>query len=408
MRLLVAIEGRFSAHGEDVFHHHLTYERFWKRYLEVFDSVLVAARVERVENVESGLGKATGPNVDFCALPDYHGPWQYARRRAEVRAALRKGIARAEAYLLRVPGTVGTVAWRILPKGTPFGVEVVGDPWLTLAPASVRSAGSPVFRRLARRELKWQCREAAAVLYVTRRALQERYPPKENAYSLGCSDVSLDAEWIRTDLRERLALIAAIPRRLTGDGPPVRLGFIGSFSQAHKLPHVHLEALARCVARGMTLTLDMIGDGTMLEAMRALARRLGVAERVCFRGRLPGGKPIFDALDTFDLFLNATAAEGLPRVVIEAMSRGCPCIASDVGGTSELLEPDHLVPPGNPEALAETVVRVLADPAGMAEAVRRSTQVAHEYTSEELDHRRRMFYQQLRERTESWRARIGG
>ena|GEM_PF-6631123 len=84
---------------------------------------------------------------------------------------------------------------------------------------------------------------------------------------------------------------------------------------------------------------------------------------------------------------------------------GVPCIAGDTGGTSELLEPRHLVSPGDPEALAQTILRVLSDPENMAAAVERNIRVGRDYTGEVLDPWRRRLYQELRERTELYLSR---
>jgi glycosyltransferase involved in cell wall biosynthesis len=405
MRVVVALEAHFLVANGKAHSPHMTYEDFWRRYLEVFDSVLIISRAMKRDRLPDEYQVATGPGVELADLPQFRGSYEFLKKSRRIRRAVRSVLRPDDAIILRVPGTIGDLVWRQITPGVPFGVEVVVDPWDVFAPGGVKSIARPFFRRLFTRNLRRQCHQAVAALYVTQRALQERYPPNKDAYAVGCSDVQLDARSICAHTRERLAAISAIPARLAGDGPPVRLGFIGSFSQAHKLQHVHIEAVARCVARGANVALEMISDGKRLEAMKALARRLGLADRVVFRGRLPGGKPIFDAMDTFDLFLNATAAEGLPRVVIEAMSRGCPCIASDVNGHPELLEPRHLVPPGDPDALARAILRVLRDPKGMTAAVERNIRIAQNYTGEILDARRRQFYQELRERTESWRAR---
>jgi len=91
---------------------------------------------------------------------------------------------------------------------------------------------------------------------------------------------------------------------------------------------------------------------------------------------------------------------------IYAMSRGCPCIASDVAGTGELLEQKYLVPPHDVDALAATISRVLNDAKGMAEAVEHNVRIAHSYTADVLDPRRKALYQALRERTEKYLAEL--
>lgn len=172
----------------------------------------------------------------------------------------------------------------------------------------------------------------------------------------------------------------------------------------HKRVDLHIEAIARCVEQGANVEFEMIGDGSMLKDMKELARRLGVAESVIFRGRIPGGKPILDALDNFDLFIHATATEGLPRVVIEAMARGCPCIGTDVGGIPELIEPDFLVPLFDSSALAAKIMEVLREPKKMADAALRNISHARNYRNDVLTPRRQAFYEALRERTERYLA----
>lgn len=402
MKLVVAISGRFQSFGDEVFSHHLTYERFWKRYLQVFDSVLVITRVKPVKKIPSGWDRATNSDVEFCALPDYQGAYQYLMKMNLIKKNILNALKPCYSFIFRVPDNISTQVWKHLGSGYPYGLEVVGDPWEAFAPGSVNSFIRPYARWSWTRNLKLQCKQASAVSYVTECILQRRYPPNKNAYTTYYSSINLDRNDLCDDVSKRLAAVSTIPERLIGNGPPIRLGYIGTFSQTHKLPHVHIEALAQCVAKGANVTLDMIGDGILLKDMKLLAERLGINNRVNFLGRLPGGKPILDAVDDFDVFLNAAAAEGLPRVVIEAMSRGCPCIASNVAGTPELLEERYIVPPGDAKKLAETILFVLRDPKVMAETVHRNINVARKYCKDMLEPRRHAFYEIVRKQTEEY------
>jgi glycosyltransferase involved in cell wall biosynthesis len=369
--------------------------------------MLVVVRIKDVEKVPPDWNKASGPGVEFCAIPDYNGPWQYLRARRKVADVLEEAIARCDAYILRVPCVIATLAWKNLPKGAPYGVEVVSIPWDGFAPGAVKGFARPVWRRLFHHYLKEQCQQAAAAAYVSGHAIQRLYPPGQAAFTTNYSSVDLDSSYICTNPHERLARIKTIPARLRGDGQPVHLGYIGSSALGNKRPDLHIKAVAHCIAQGANLILEMIGDGPLLADMRTLARQLGIGDRVVFRGRIPGGKPIFDALDTFDLFLNATATEGLPRVVIEAMARGCPCIATDVGGIPELVRPDFLVPLFDPGALARRIIEVLKDPQRMSDAALYSINHARDYCNDVLQPRRQAFYQAVCDRTQDYqRSRL--
>jgi glycosyltransferase involved in cell wall biosynthesis len=101
----------------------------------------------------------------------------------------------------------------------------------------------------------------------------------------------------------------------------------------------------------------------MLPAIRERAAARDVAANVLFHGAV--SEP-WDLLRAADLFVLASEIEGLPLVVLEAMSQGVPVVATDVGGMPEAVIDDvtgFLVPPGDPAALATAITRILSDPA---------------------------------------------
>jgi glycosyltransferase involved in cell wall biosynthesis len=84
------------------------------------------------------------------------------------------------------------------------------------------------------------------------------------------------------------------------------------------------------------------------------------------------------------------------------MARGLPCIGSTVGGITELLEPEELVPPNDVVALEKKIIEVLSDPARMARLSKRNLAIAAGYTESDLRARRLAFYKSLRAGTETW------
>jgi len=404
LRLVIGIEAHLVMVQGQAYSSYLHYDAFWYRYRQVFDEVLLISRATEAAEVPAGYQQVTKNGVGLVALPRYHGPYQYVRYLPKIREIIRQAVRPGDAVLLRVSGNVSTQLWKQLEPDRPYGVEVMSDPWVLFSPGSIKSVGRPLYRRLWTRNMQRQCAGASAVSYNTEYTLQKRYPPNPNAFTNYYSDVYLSTSELCADLSARRKAIESIAQRLRGEGAPIRLGFIGTFSQIHKLPNVHIKALARCVARGANVCLDMIGDGYLLDDMKVLAEKLGVGDRVTFRGRIPAGAPIFQAMDSFDLFLNAAAAEGLPRVVIEALARGCPCIASDVAGTCELLEAAYLVQPHDVEGLANKILFMLDDPARLARAAETNLRRARQYCSDILEPRRQAFYEALRERTEAYPA----
>ena len=372
----------------------------WSRYLNVFDDVLVLARVTRSQEHNIEEHRADGPRVSFQPLPDHTGPWQYLSARRQARIIARHAIDNCDAYLLRVPGIVSQMVWReILHADKPYAVEVVGDPWEALGPGTWPHISRPIFRRIATQQLKRICTGAIAVNYVTSETLQQRYPPSKSAYAVGFSDVSLENASVSAEtIKGRHQRFQELPWRDSKTGSSIRIGFVGSFAQMYKGPDTLIHAAALCHGR-LNFELAMVGAGRCLPEMKALALKLGLADRVEFLGELSSGHSIFEFLDSIDLFVMPSRAEGLPRALVEAMSRGCPCIASTVGGIPELLEASDLVPPNAPEKLAKLILHVAADSDRLLAMSERNLDKAAQFSPQKLNESRRVFLEEVKRRS---------
>jgi glycosyltransferase involved in cell wall biosynthesis len=137
---------------------------------------------------------------------------------------------------------------------------------------------------------------------------------------------------------------------------------------------VLLRALAQARGRVPGLVLDIAGQGPLEPALRAYAKELGLSDAVTFRGFV---SPIQDALERSAAVVVPSLGEGFGMVALEAMERGRPVIASDVGGLPEIVadgETGFVVPAGDAEALADAMVSIAADlprAGAMGEAGRR-------------------------------------
>ena len=137
-----------------------------------------------------------------------------------------------------------------------------------------------------------------------------------------------------------------------------------------KALHVMLAAVARTDA-----TLAILGQGPLESSLKELAGSLGIEERVHFLGFRDDVSSFIAASDVFCL---SSVWEGVPLGAMEAVQLGTSVVATDVGGTSELIEDGvsgRLVPPNDPAALAAALTEVLSSPdtrARYVEAARRS------------------------------------
>src|SRR5947208_11558808 len=124
-----------------------------------------------------------------------------------------------------------------------------------------------------------------------------------------------------------------------------------------------LDAFARVRADGLGATLTILGDGPDREVLAARTHRLGLGDAVRFAGFQPHPYRYFAAADVFVL---SSRYEGLPNVVLDALAAGCPVVAyacSD--GLREVVRDGVnglLVPPGDRDALARALGRLLGAP----------------------------------------------
>ena len=124
---------------------------------------------------------------------------------------------------------------------------------------------------------------------------------------------------------------------------------------------------------------------------RQQAKYYGISNSVFFDGVLPSGDAVFRWLDNIDIYLHPSYKEGLPRALIEAMSRGCPALATNVAGTPELLTDEYLINSGDYKKLSEKIITIHNDSATLIEMATNNFKVTEKYTSSFLDEKRKIF-----------------
>jgi glycosyltransferase involved in cell wall biosynthesis len=353
----------------------------WERYLEFADSLTFCARIEDLGgDSPEGLWDITEDGVDFVPIPSLSGPLLRFTNRRDARSRLEHAIAAADALVVRLPSEIGMLAARLAHRmGKPYAVEVVTCTWDAL-----RHRGGlqgKLYAPVSWLEIRRTVRRAPFVLYVTREFLQRRYPTRGRA--VACSDVELPSPADRV-LQARLAEIRS-------GRSPFDVGTIAVLTVRFKGVQTALEALESVRSSLPGLELQVVGAGDPAP-WRKLAARHGVGDHVSFVGVL-GGDEIPQWLDRVDLYIQPSFQEGLPRALLEAMSRGCPALGSTAGGIPELLPPECLHRPGDAKRLAGLIVRAASDVTWLERQARRNFETAKAYAPERLNPVRREFWQ---------------
>ncbi len=230
---------------------------------------------------------------------------------------------------------------------------------------------------------------ADGVSCVTERYLQQHYfPTNPNAFTSFYSSLALPETFYsgpRSFSQKGTHVIAHIANQVEFNG---RKGQNELLYTIKELRH-----------KGVSVKLKFAGKDyhNGVERLHRLAAELGVEEMVEFVGFLSR-----EELDSFlnyaDLFVMPTKAEGLPRVIIEAMAKGLPCITTPVSGNPELIEDHFLVPYNDIVTLAERVEELCSNAELYERTSRTNFERSKRYEASLLQKKRDDFYMRLREK----------
>ena len=162
-----------------------------------------------------------------------------------------------------------------------------------------------------------------------------------------------------------------------------------------------IEAVPAIVRRFPKLKVLVIGEKlenrmAYCSGLIRLTEDLGISDTVIFTGRRTDVPRLLKAMT---VYVHPSYTEACPMAVLEASASGLPVVATDVGGTRELVAAGVsglLISPSDPEDLSEAVLRLLESPATLRQMGERGAQLAHEkFSLERCVQRHRSLYEEL-------------
>jgi len=163
----------------------------------------------------------------------------------------------------------------------------------------------------------------------------------------------------------------------------VCIGFVGRLVPM-KAPAVAIRAFAKCeLSQGERARLVVIGDGPLKEEMHRLAESLGIERRVTWLGE-QNAKTLMHG---FDVLVLSSDSEANPIVVLEALARGLPIVATSVGGVSETVRHgvNGFVAPVRGEAEIAAAIEALGNDAALRERMgKASRELARQFSVDRM------------------------
>lgn len=139
---------------------------------------------------------------------------------------------------------------------------------------------------------------------------------------------------------------------------------VGTIARLNAIKNLRMavDTVATCARQGIDMHFVAIGDGPDRDSLQARAAEQGITDRVHLMGMSTSTSAWYRE---FDFFVNTSFKEGTSLSLLEAMSTGLPCVATAVGGNSDVLDAGRagvLVPSDDSQALAEALLTLLRDP----------------------------------------------
>ncbi len=233
---------------------------------------------------------------------------------------------------------------------------------------------------------KWLANRSAAIIAVS---------PEERDHMRNIGLPANQVHFIPNGLRAIAWPAKTQVRKVLGIADDVvTIGFLGRLA-SQKNPLLMIEAFSRLRSIGdERVRLLMVGDGPLQSKARKLADQHGVSDRIDWLGY----RTAQQSMPAFDVFVMPSRYEGMPYVLMEAVSSGIPIVATRVGGASMSIDHGsngYLVPTEDPAALADAIQKLVDQPSLRSEFSAAALKKSAEFAVEKMIERTHQLYCKL-------------
>jgi glycosyltransferase involved in cell wall biosynthesis len=353
-----------------------------ERYRYLGDKVTFLMRVKPVDPQEaSGYSRITATDFGVIEIPNFKSIRSFFKNKPIAKSIIHEAVANHDIIVCRLPSSAGAIAYNeAIRQQKPVLVEVVACVFDALWNYDWRG------KLLAHQRYyyyKRLMRKVSFAIYVTEDFLQSRYPT--NGISASCSDVELQPQ------NEDMLQLRLTKIRNRQPAEPLVLGTIAALDVPYKGQVDVIKALGLLKKKGIFFKYKLVGQGNLLAIQKAIKLH-DVEDLVQIIGPVPHGD-VFSFLQNIDLYIQPSKQEGLPRVIVEAMSTACPCLGSHVGGIPELIDSEALFKPGNVDEIVSKLEAI--NPKWLQEQAESNFMMAKRYDTTLLDAKREAFYEKF-------------
>lgn len=312
-------------------------DQMLERYFHVVDKLIVIIRTYKLNKKysEAGLNKVLMQNCEVIELPNFSSVSGFLIEKPRFTKLIEDCIDRADLIFVRLPSVTSNIVVEIaINKKRKYLAEIGGCSWDAYWNHSL--VGKFIAYYMFKKQ-RFAIENASYASYVTSEWLQKRYPTK--GISVSASNVYVKSFDLDTFKKKKASFEGFDKSKV------IKLGTAAAVDVKYKGQSTIIKAINYLVSKGYDVYYELIGVGDFSN-LKKIAKKYHVENRVLHRGLLVS-EDVLTWLDTLDIYVQPSKQEGLPRALIEAMSRGLPAIGTNVAGIPELLSSDMIFKKGD-------------------------------------------------------------
>lgn len=360
-----------------------------KRYLNVFDLVIVPLRVKEVyseKDLEQNNCLINDRRINIIPLPYGNGAKEFLKHLRDINKSLKSVCNNVHLAILRLPSIYSFAVLNEVKKSRlPYALELVFDCY------DGYTSATTIVEKCSWRWMDYMqkkaCKDAIGISCVTEKYLQQRYDNEDPQV--------IKSHYSSIELPDSFFFHA----RKYPEGKRFQIVHIAyQVSYNSRKGHNQLiEALSIVKSNGYNISIAFVGGdyNNGIVQLQEFATSLGVSDNISFTGFLSRPE-LRELLIESDIAVLPTKAEGLPRVVIESMAMGLPCISSNVSGNPELLDKEYLLDYSDVRGLADAIIRIVSNPAEYEAVSKKNFEKSWNYEANRLTSVRNSFYTELK------------
>jgi Glycosyltransferase len=364
------------------FHSSFTNKAF-ERYFCVADELEIVTRIEDISSLDkqNAMDELVLNNISITSCPDLASFTSLIRNYRLAYKIIEKSVKRSDFVVIRLGSVLGFICFDICKKyEKKHMIEVVSCAWDAYWNYSLKGKLiAPVAYIIMRSCVK----RASYAIYVTSEFLQKRYPTKGK--NIACSNVELNEVDDSILEKRKKKIYSNMNKKYV-------LGTAAGLDVKYKGQQYVIEAISILKKRGVNnVEYQLVGSGSG-KFLKSEIDKKKVQDNVHILGQKKH-EDIFGWMDNLDIYIQPSRQEGLPRSIIEAMSRGLPVLGANTAGIPELLPREciFLNNVSEPRQIANMIEKLISDEGRLIAYAETNYRESNKYKREILQKRRTDF-----------------